>query len=175
MLSLKRLVATLLLAAKVGPSTSFARRQLRGEPERTELSCALTGRRVLIRHDSDDPHVLAECFGRLAAYEPPQQVAELLARRPPQSILDLGANIGLFGLLAIDRFPGSRVTGFEADPANAALHERCIELNGLSERWRLELGFASNRTGRERFAAGRSSLPGPRAPGKRGSSSRRST
>src|SRR5713226_7886922 len=90
----KRGIATLLLAARVRPSGRFAARQLRGAEGSYEYAVRATGRRVLIRHRSDDPFVLAECFGRLARYEPPAPVAESLARRPPASVLDLGANIG---------------------------------------------------------------------------------
>ncbi len=147
------------------PSARFAIRQLRGVQGAHEYEIRATGRRVLIRHDSDDPHVLAECFGRLATYEPPQRPAALLAARPPLTVLDLGANVGLFGLLALDRFPSCRVTGVEADPANAALHERCIELNDLGGRWELQRAFASDRAGRERFAAGRSSRSRAADPG----------
>lgn len=162
---MKKLAATVLLALRVRPSGRFAVRQLRGTPRVHEYELRATRRRVLIRHDGGDPHVLAECFGRLAAYEPPPRVAALLAANPPATVLDLGANIGLFGLLALDRFPGCRVTGFEADPANAALHERCIELNGLAGRWALLRAFASNREGLERFAAGRSSRSHAAGPG----------
>jgi FkbM family methyltransferase len=154
---LKRGIATLLLAGRVRPSARFAVRQLRGVEGTHGYSVRGTGRRILIRHRSDDPYVLAECFGRLARYEPPIQVAELLARRPPKSVLDLGANIGLFGLLALDRYPGARVTGVEADPANAELHERMIGANELRDRWRVEPAFASTEDGRARFASGRSS------------------
>ncbi len=153
----KRFAATLLLASRVRPSIRFARRQLRGEAGEHEYEIRATGRRALIRHDSDDPHVLAECFGRLAAYDPPAPVAKALERRPPRTVVDLGANIGLFGLLALERFPGCEVVGFEADPLNAAIHERVIERNGLRERWSLVRAFAATAPGSVRFAAGRSS------------------
>jgi FkbM family methyltransferase len=154
---LKKLVATLLLASRVRPSIPFVRRQRRGEPGEHEYEIRATGRRALIRHDSDDPHVLAETFGRLAQYEPPPPLAEELERRPPRSVVDLGANVGLFGLLALDRFPGCEVVGFEADPGNAAIHERVIERNGLGDRWSLVHAFAATAPGSVRFAAGRSS------------------
>jgi FkbM family methyltransferase len=153
----KRLAATLLLASRVRPALAFARRQLRREPGPSAYAIRANGRRIWIRHDTDDPHVLAECFGRLRAYEPPPGPAERLIAEPPRSVVDLGANIGLFGLLAIERFPACEVTGIEADPANADLLERCIEANGLGGRWRALRAFAAAAPGSVSFAAGRSS------------------
>ncbi|MFN2612482.1 MAG: FkbM family methyltransferase [Solirubrobacterales bacterium] len=153
---MKRLVATLLLASRVRPSLRFARRQRLAMPGVFEYRLRSSGRRIFIRHDSDDAYVLAECFGRLSQYDPPPEAAELLARDPPRVVVDLGANIGLFGLLALQRWPGCELVGFEPDPANAALAERCIEANGLAASWRLKRAFAATAPGRVSFAAGRS-------------------
>jgi FkbM family methyltransferase len=154
---LKRLIATLLLARRVRPSARFAIRQLRGAPGPYRYSLRGTPYSVFIRHDSDDPFVLDECFGRLRQYEFPAEVAATLDGPRPPRVVDLGANIGLFGLLAIDRFPGARVTGFEPDPANAEIHERCIEANGLGDRWQLIPAFAAAADREVRFLGGRSS------------------
>ncbi len=162
---MKRLIATLLLAAKVRPSFGFAVRQLRGEPGVNSYELRASGRRIFVRHDTDDAYVLAECFGRLRAYEPPPEVEALLSRQAPRRVLDLGANIGLFGLLALERWPGCEVTGIEADPANAELHRRCIEENGLAERWRLIEAVAATAPGRVRFAGGHSSRSRQAGPG----------
>jgi FkbM family methyltransferase len=114
--------------------------------------------RAFIRHDSDDPFVLGECFGRRRAYQPPPEVESTLdAAKQPLHVVDLGANIGLFGLLAISLWPGSKVTGFEPDPTNVELHRRCIEANGLGDRWALVCAFAAARNGEVAFAGGRSS------------------
>lgn len=166
---MKRLAATLLLALRVRPSLRFASRQLRAEPGVREYRLRAGGRLILIRHDSDDPYVLAECFGPArtvgAAYDPPPGPAQLLERRPPRRVLDLGANTGLFGLLVLDRYPGCEVTGIEADPANANLHRRVIEANGLGDRWRLIEAVAAAAPGRAWFAAGASSRSRQAGPG----------
>jgi FkbM family methyltransferase len=68
-------------------------------------------------------------------------------------VVDLGANIGLFGAWVLGRFPGASILAVEADPANAAIHRRTIEANGLGGLWRLLEGFASTEPGLVRFVA----------------------
>jgi len=121
--------------------------------------------RVFVRHDTLDTFVLEECFGRRDSYRPPAAVEAWLRGRPALRILDLGANIGLFGLLALRRYPGSSVVGYEPEEANAELHRRCIEANGLAARWSLERAFASNGAGVELFRPGGSALARAAAPG----------
>ena len=69
-------------------------------------------------------------------------------------MLDLGANIGLFGALASSLWPRAQITAFEPDPANAAVHERAIAANGLGERWQLVRAAAGASAGQVRFTAG---------------------
>jgi FkbM family methyltransferase len=109
------------------------------------------GRCVLIRHRGVDAATLAEVFYH-RFYDPPAEVARAIGE--PQLILDLGANIGLFGLLASSRWPSARIVGYEPDPANAAVHERAIEANGLGDRWTLVAEAAGPRDGKIRFVAG---------------------
>ncbi|HZU31131.1 MAG TPA: FkbM family methyltransferase, partial [Candidatus Angelobacter sp.] len=58
--------------------------------------------------------------------------AFLATIHPGSTVLDIGANIGLYTLLAAKR--GARVFAVEADPLNAAALRRHIELNGFSDR-----------------------------------------
>lgn len=51
---------------------------------------------------------------------------------PGCTVLDVGANIGIYTLLAAKR--GARVFAVEADPANAVALRHHVELNGFSER-----------------------------------------
>jgi FkbM family methyltransferase len=99
--------------------------------------------------------VLDEIFSQ-REYEPPREVEGVLAALPAAPrVVDLGANIGLFGAWALGRFPEATIVAVEADPANAAIHRRAIEANGLDTRWRLVESFASTAPGIVRFAAGR--------------------
>jgi FkbM family methyltransferase len=107
--------------------------------------------RVAIRHRGADPATLAEVFYD-RWYEPPAEVE--LAIGDPRTILDLGANIGLFGVFAISRWPSSQITGYEPDPANAAVCERTIALNGLGGRWSVIAAAAGAHEREVSFAAG---------------------
>ena len=98
--------------------------------------------------------VLDEIFSQ-QEYEPPREArVALSALGTTPRVVDIGANIGLFGAWALARFPGATIVAVEADPANAAVHRRTIEANGLEERWRLVEGFAYTGSGIVRFAAG---------------------
>ena len=71
----------------------------------------------------------------------------------PTTILDLGANIGLFGAFAAARWPRARISAYEPDPANADVCRECIAANRLEHRWALTTAAAANRAGELRFHA----------------------
>jgi FkbM family methyltransferase len=75
-----------------------------------------TGHPVHVRHRTRDVGILGEIFVA-ETYAPPAGL-ELPAR---PAILDLGGNIGLFALYALQRWQPSRVTSYEPDPANLEL------------------------------------------------------
>ena len=52
--------------------------------------------------------------------------------KPGCTVLDVGAHIGFYTLLAAKR--GARVFSVEADPANAALLRHHVEINGFTDR-----------------------------------------
>jgi FkbM family methyltransferase len=107
---------------------------------------------VFLRHAVQDGATMAEVFHR-HDYDPTPEL--LAALSDPRRILDLGANIGLFGIYAAQRWPRASIVGYEADPENAAVHERTIAANGLSGRWRVERSAAGARDGEVELAAGR--------------------
>jgi SAM-dependent methyltransferase len=79
----------------------------------------------LVRPGACDRAVLAEvvehdCY-RLLEWSP---------LRPPQRILDLGANIGVFTAWAARCFPAARVVGYEPDPEQAAVAQRNTQTLG---------------------------------------------
>jgi FkbM family methyltransferase len=62
-----------------------------------------------------------------------QQVYDLrLVPFTPDSILDCGANIGMFTLQAASTFPQSKLIAFEPDPENAQWLKEQVEANKLS-------------------------------------------
>jgi FkbM family methyltransferase len=103
---------------------------------------------VYLRRRTRDVDILAEIFTE-GSYEPPTQVEPLL--RGPLRILDLGANVGLFGLYALQRWMGSALESFEPDPENYALLERTAAPH---RRWRIHESAVSNDAEPIRFATG---------------------
>ncbi|MCX6998460.1 MAG: FkbM family methyltransferase [Kiritimatiellaeota bacterium] len=67
-------------------------------------------------------------------YEPHVASALGAVLRPDTRLLDLGANIGFFSLLAATRCPHGRVFSLEPDPNNFRLLSASIALNGLDDR-----------------------------------------
>ena len=140
----------------VWPASQFLIGQLlpsRGRTYRLRGS----GHVVTLRHRSRDVDILNEIFGGtggINCYEPPPEVAQRLDQFSSPTILDLGANIGLFGVYAAARWPTARMIAFEPDPANAGLLEATIAANRLGDRWKLNRAACSNAPGTIRFVAG---------------------
>src|SRR3712207_5471012 len=114
-------------------------------------------RRVYLRHGTRDIAILNEIFGGTGgscAYEPPGELAPRLGPGSSPRVLDVGANIGLFGIHVLCRWPNAEVTSYEPDPANARLLARAIAANDSKGRWRLVPAAASNTAGTMMFAAG---------------------
>jgi FkbM family methyltransferase len=143
-----------LRASLVREWARFFRNELRPGAVTATYTLREAGVRVSLRHHTGDIMVLDEIFSQ-REYEPPGPIQKLLATLPRAlGVVDLGANIGLFGAWLLGRFPEARILAIEADPANAAIHRQTIEANGLEERWTLLERFAAPSHGLVRFAAG---------------------
>jgi FkbM family methyltransferase len=110
------------------------------------------GIEVALRHAAHDDATLAEVFYR-HDYHPSEEVAEAIGE--PRTLVDLGANIGLFGAFATRFWPDSTIVGYEADPENVEVHERTIAANRLGDRWRVVCAAAGARDGQVELASGR--------------------
>lgn len=162
----RRLVLTELAMLPLRPVAAAAAR-LRGVPPEAAwvaltrpLGGLLTGytlrdggRRVHLRRGTPDVFTLYETHGS-GLYEPPAPAARALEAlgRPPR-VLDLGANIGLFGLRALGRWPGAEVTSFEPDPANVAVLRRNAAADPDAA-WEVVEAAAGARDGTMGFAHG---------------------
>jgi FkbM family methyltransferase len=95
-----------------------------------------SGRAVHLRHGSRDVEIFNEIFaaGR-ESYEPPSALAAALDCIGPLRVGDLGANIGLFGVFALGRWPVAAMRSYEPDPANAALLRATIAANDAGAYW----------------------------------------
>jgi FkbM family methyltransferase len=114
-----------------------------------------SGLRLAIRHHTGDPATLTEVFF-LRYYDPPEEVARVIEQ--PDVILDLGANVGMFGMFAADRWPTAQIVSYEPDPTNLVVHERTVAANALGHRFNLVPAAAGARNREVRFAAGLEAL-----------------
>jgi FkbM family methyltransferase len=128
-----------------------------GPPRVSSYSLRDSGLKIFLRHGTRDVDVLNELFGGTGGrliYDPPAAVASMLDNNPAPKILDLGANIGLFGIYALGRWPGASIQSFEPDPTNFPLVTRAIAANRLQERWAVANVAVANRATESRFTAG---------------------
>ncbi|HEX4034154.1 MAG TPA: FkbM family methyltransferase [Solirubrobacteraceae bacterium] len=143
--------ARLIGARLVRESGAFFWGELRRPPGVSAYTIRRSGVRVAIRHRSVDAATLIEVFGA-DWYATPPEVARALSS--PRQIVDLGANIGLFGAFAASRWPQAAILAYEPEPGNAAVHERTIAENGAADRWTLVRAAAGTGDGTARFASG---------------------
>ena len=131
----------------------FALNELRPGDITAEYRLRLSPVSIVIRHHTADVLVLDEIFSQ-REYELPSAVARVLDEPArPLRVVDLGANIGLFGAYALTRYPDATVVAVEPDPANAAIHTRAIGANP-SSRWTLIEAAATAVSGTMRFSPG---------------------
>jgi FkbM family methyltransferase len=149
------LTALLLRARTVRPARRFVLRELCRDRSVRVYRLATADLHVALRHGSADVATLGEVFHN-HDYVPAPALEALLG--PTQSILDLGANVGLFGVFAVSRWPGARIVAFEPDPANLAVLERTITGNGLGHSWTVVPAAAGAHDGETSFLAGEASL-----------------
>lgn len=149
--------AALALRARcVRESVRFAARELLRSRAVGCYHARSSGLPLLIRHRSADVVTLGEIFHR-PDYDPPPQIAALLADRPLR-ILDLGANVGLFGVFAAGRWPQASVIAVEPDPDNLAVLQSCVALADRGEAWQVMAAAAAAHDGTVSFESGGQSL-----------------
>jgi FkbM family methyltransferase len=156
------LVAIYRGAPTVRPSLRLALGELLHREDLAFYRLRDSGRPVAIRHGSAAVWVLAEVFER-NCYEPRGEVRKILGE--PRAVVDLGANIGLFGLFATARWPRARIVAFEPDRENALIQELTITANDLAGRWELIQAAASNTDGHVRFVSGLNAVSHVAGPG----------
>ncbi len=116
-----------------------------------------SGLTVFLRHRTRDLYIFKEVFGAgddLGAYEPPAALAAMLEQADGLSVLDLGGNIGLFGVFVMSRWPRASVHSFEPDPLNLQMLRRVISANGLQQRWTVTAAAVAAQEGTLEFVSG---------------------
>jgi FkbM family methyltransferase len=107
-----------------------------------------------LRHGTGDVAILNKIFARdpaTSSYQPPAPVAAALDAAPTPRILDVGANIGLFGVFARGRWPQARITAFEPDPDNFRVLDLTVRANQRQGDWDDVPAAVSNAVGELSF------------------------
>jgi FkbM family methyltransferase len=125
-----------------------------------------TGVAFAVRHRTADILALDELFSQ-REYELPQEARDVLERGHPPRVLDVGANIGLFGAWVLGEFPDAEITSIEADPDNARVLAATISAN-RGTTWKLVEAAASTRGGTVQFVSGEQTTSHIARPGENG-------
>ena len=142
------------LAGLFADGRLFLDRELQGSRQTAGYRLRASGLTAVLRHGSRDLGVVDELFRR-HFYELPAPVEAALKSigRPPR-VVDVGANIGLFGVWFLERFPGASVTAFEPDRFNCEPLRLCVEANRTAGRWQVVEACASIEDGTVAFVDG---------------------
>jgi FkbM family methyltransferase len=148
-------VSAALRGRLVRESARFTARELRGTDSTHVYRIRASGLSAQIAHGTPDVLTLDQAFYQ-HVYEPPSAISSRLALGGRSlSAVDLGANVGMWGLWLHGRFAVERLVALEPDPENAAKHRRQIELNHLADSWELVQAAATLADGPVVFTVGR--------------------
>ena len=150
----RRLVQAVRVARTLSPSARFVLDVLRDDPARRYV-WRHSGLVIYLRPRLDLQDARELLSKRV--YELPADVrAALEGSAGRLTVLDLGANIGLFALDSIRMLgQGTRVVAVEADPSNAELLRMNVSVNGYGGQVSVHAAAAGREAGTVRFAAGR--------------------
>jgi FkbM family methyltransferase len=146
-------VAHALRARAVAPSLPFFAGEVLGRGGR-DYTVRRNGARIHIEHGTTDAATMDQAFVQ-AVYEPtPEAAARLDSLGRPPVVLDLGANIGMFGIWAQRRWPGARVIAVEPLPRNVALLRANADLGLAPGTAEIIAAAASTADGEVHFGGG---------------------
>lgn len=133
----------------------FALSELAGRRGTYRYTLSQGGQSVVMRHDYPDVAVLDELFwwGFYDVPEPLRAGYAATAARRPLRVVDLGANIGLYGVWCRREWPGCVITAYEPDEDNGAICARAIAADGGRD-WTLVRACAGPADGVVSFAGG---------------------
>lgn len=141
------------LSALVRARLPFVMRQALRRRVLARYELRSSGLPFFVRHTTPDINSFQQMFEE-GHYELPDPVAAALPSNGSLAALDLGANIGMFGLWLRTRFPSARITAFEPDPGNASVLARTAEANAAAADWKVVEAAAGNRQGEVSFVTG---------------------
>lgn len=150
---LGRIRGSVTNAALVRERASYLLRELAPELVTGRYRLRHRSALVILRHHTDDTGVFAEIFRDKYYALPEHLAADLRSLGRRARFVDLGANVGLFGVWVLTRFPGAQLTAFEPDPVTLRRLREVIALNDAADVWTVVPACASNYNGEAAFAA----------------------
>jgi len=152
-MNIRYLVPQLRRARYLKPSVRYLCRELLLR-RRVESSYLLRGQgqTINLRHRTQDVGGITEVLVN-GNYDFPAEVHACLGQGRIMAV-DLGANIGLFGVKLFSQYPDAELVAFEPDPGNADVLERTVQANGRRESWRVIRACAATTDGVVRFRSG---------------------
>jgi FkbM family methyltransferase len=156
---LRRVAWRILEASVLDQRLTYLRRETFGKADDPARYRLRRSRKIIfLRHRSGDIEIFRKFF-LYRYYEFPEPVlVQLHSLRRRLRVLDLGANIGLFGIHAVQTFPVAQITSLEPDPLNAEVIERVIRANELESVWHVVRVAAAAKDGSAQFLVGRKNL-----------------
>lgn len=97
-------------------------------PSKKTATYRYCGKSVTMTHHTEDVAAFEELFVS-GVYDLPSAWGDMM---PAKKIVDLGGNVGMFGLYAAIHWPAAKLVAFEPDPANAAKYRRMIADNSIA-------------------------------------------
>ncbi|MGG5812001.1 FkbM family methyltransferase [Falsiroseomonas sp. CW058] len=139
----KRLEEAIAFLAARTPPRQFAQATYLGD----HTALALLNRRIMLYLDTRGtdiaPHLMTH-----GAWEPDELCAFERMLRPGDTVLDLGAHLGVFALTAAAAVgPAGQVHAFEPNPRHAGLLRRSVAVNGFADRVTLHLASVGDAAG----------------------------
>jgi FkbM family methyltransferase len=151
----RRLSRPLVQASKVREWPAYLIRELSGR--RIDAIYTVGCVRFRIRHRTDDTGVFHEIFCD-GFYRLPRCARQAIEEDSVSSlVVDLGANIGLYGAWVRRLWPNAKVIAFEPDEESAKTYREFMDLNDLGDRWELIQACAGTRSGTRSFESGKDS------------------
>jgi FkbM family methyltransferase len=141
------------LSLLVREPLGFVLRQVRRREVLGGYRLRRSGLRFYLRHATPDVNTFEQMFEE-GHYELPPEVAAALQNGGAPRALDLGANIGMFGLWLRTRFQAAAITAFEPEPGNAAVLSRTAAANRGAADWDVVQAAAGNHDGEVSFVTG---------------------
>jgi FkbM family methyltransferase len=150
----ERFIGIARCARRVRETMRFVGREVVGRDRVGKYHLRESGAVVHLRHRTPDFISFYQAFYRREFDLLPEVDAVLSTLGRPLAVLDLGANIGLFGAFVLGAVHHGRIVAFEPDPSNSDVLRKTIAANERDVTWDLIEACAATTEGDVTFVVG---------------------